>query len=168
MKFSRRQILAAPLALGTAVWPLRTFAQPLWPGALNTEADRARAIERGLRFVYATARVPRNFAAHGDDYLWCFHTIAATSADPKLAAMARRMGEERARAWRHLHPKVPPNADVEDLSSLAFGSHAADQLGLRDARMREQLERAAARFGPIDFLSFDPGRETPPEDVPDT
>ncbi len=169
MKLSRRQIILAPFAFGAIALERKAFAaKPRQSATPNSQAVRKRAIERGLRFVYRTARVAKNFAEHGDDYLWCFYTIAATAADPELAALARRMGEERALAWRRLPPRVPPKADADEVSSLAFGSHAAGLLGLRDARMQEDLRRAAGRFGARDFLRFDPTREPPPEDVPDT
>jgi hypothetical protein len=168
MKLSRRRLLLAPLALGALALERNTLAAK--PGRIappSAEARRNQAIERGLRFVYATALVPRNFAEHGDDFLWCFHTISATAADPKLAALARRMGEERARAWRRLNPRVPADAEADHVEALIFGSHAADLLGVPGPGMREELQRAAGRFGAVDFLHFDPAREPPPDDVPD-
>ncbi len=169
MHFSRRQLLLAPLAVSAPfLFPHVGSAKPLWPGARFSAEQRARAMQRGLRFIYATAVKPKNFAEYGDDYLWCFHTISNTAADPALKRTARIMGEERARAWRRLHPRVPAAADANEISSLAFGSHAADQLGLRDERMEAELRRAAPSFGAADYLSFDPTRELPPSDVPDT
>jgi hypothetical protein len=169
MRLSRRRMLLMPLALGAPfLFPRALSAKPLWPGARYSAEQRTRAIARGLRFVYATAVQPKNFAEYGDDYLWCFHTISNTAADPALKRTARKMGEERAKAWRRLHPRVPVDADANEISSLAFGSHAADQLGLRDERMEMELRRAAGRFGAADYLSFDPTRELPPADVPDT
>jgi hypothetical protein len=168
MKFSRRSLLLAPLALAPFAFPRAACAARLWPGARHSAGQRTRAIARGLRYVYATALQPKNFADYGDDYLWCFHTIANTAADPELKAIAAKMGAERAKAWRRLHPRVPRGADANDISSLVFGSHAADQLGLRDARMEEALRRAAPRFRAADYLQFDPARELPPADVPET
>jgi hypothetical protein len=169
MRFSRRRMLLMPLALGAPLlFPRAVSAKPLWPGARYSEEQRMRAIVRGLRFIYATAVKQKNFAEYGDDYLWCFHTISNTAADPMLKRMARKMGEERAKAWRRLHPRVPAGADANEISSLVFGSQAADQLGQRNPRMEADLRRAAARFRAADYLSFDPARELPPEDVPDT
>ena len=169
MRLSRRRMLLAPLALGgPLLFPRALSAKPLWPGARYSEERRTRAMQRGLRFIYATAVKPKHFAEYGDDYLWCFYTISNTAADPALKRVARTMGEERARAWRRLHPRVPADADANDISSLVFGSQAADQLGLRDGRMEDALRRAAARFRAADYLSFDPMRELPPADVPDT
>ncbi|HXL67597.1 MAG TPA: hypothetical protein VN930_02400 [Xanthobacteraceae bacterium] len=169
MRLSRRRMLLAPLALGgPLLFPRALSAKPLWPGARYSEEWRTRAMQRGLRFIYATAVKPKHFAEYGDDYLWCFYTISNTAADPALKRTARTMGEERARAWRRLHPRVPAGADANDISSLVFGSQAADQLGLRDGRMEDALRRAAARFRAADYLSFDPIRELPPADVPDT
>jgi hypothetical protein len=169
MRLSRRRLLLAPLALAAPLaFPRLAAAKPLWTGARYSQAQRSGAILRGLRFVYATALKPKNFAEYGDDYLWCFHTISSTATDPALKQMARKMGEERARAWRKLHPRVLADADANDISSLLFGSHAAGELGLRDERMEAELRRAASRFSAADYLSFDPVRELPPADVPET
>lgn len=169
MKLSRRQVILASFAIGAVAPGYRALAaKPRQRIAAGSETARRQAIERGLHFVYRTAGVPKNFADYGDDYLWCFCTIARSSADPKLAALAQRMGEERARAWRRLHPRVPAKADADEVASLAFGSHAADLLGLSGAEMREELRQAAERYGAADFLRFDPLREPPPADVPDT
>ena len=169
MRFSRRNMLLASLALGAPLFfPRAALVKPLWPGARYSEEHRTRAMQRGLRFIYATAVKPKNFAEYGDDYLWCFYTISNTAADPALKRMARTMGEERARAWRRLHPRVPAGADANEISSLVFGSQAADQLGQRDERMEAELRRAAGRFRAAHYLSFDPARELPPADVPET
>ncbi len=168
MRFSRRRMLLAPLALAPFAFPRAASAKRLWPGARYSEEQRTRTIQRGLRFIYSTAVKPKNFAEHGDDYLWCFYTISNTAADPSLKKMARKMGEECARAWRRLRPRVPAEADANEISSLVFGSHAADQLGQRNERIEAELRRAAAPFRAADYLSFDPVRELPPADVPET
>ena len=174
MQFSRRHLVLGPLALAAAGFP-RSILAAAPPGkssrstnAPDSEQRRRRAIERGLQFVYRSARVPANFALHGDDFLWCLYTIANTAADPGIAQLARRMGRERAQAWRRLHPAVPADADGEVIASLAFGSYAADRLGLVDTRMHADLQRAAAPLQATDFLDFDPAHELPPGDLPDT
>ncbi|MGB7922288.1 MAG: hypothetical protein WCF57_03500 [Pyrinomonadaceae bacterium] len=145
----------------------RRRARPLWPGARYTEADRARAIYRGMRFIYRTALNRRNFAEYGHDYLWCFYTIGASTRDATLRRMAHRMGVERARVWRRDHPVLPEDADAGTISNYAFGCDAADSLGVRDDRIKEQMKRAAPRFTARDYLRFDPVNEPPPGDVPD-
>jgi hypothetical protein len=84
--------------------------QPLWPGARFTEEDRARAIRRGLDFIYRSARKPSNFASRGQDYLWCFDTTAKAFKDPAIRSAAQCMGVERANEWRRLHCSVPRGA----------------------------------------------------------
>ena len=132
------------------------------------EAKRKRAIERGLDFIYKTACDAKNFSAWGHDYLWCFYCIASTSRDAKLGAAALRMGRERAAVWRREHPDVPGDADADDIGYLAFGSYAADRLGLPDERLKVRIARAAPRFPVKDFLLFDPAVEPPPSDVPES
>ncbi|MCA1615319.1 MAG: hypothetical protein LC800_14695, partial [Acidobacteria bacterium] len=130
--------------------------RPLWPGSRFTEAERAGAIRRGLRFVYDTARDEANFAAYGSDYLWCFYTISVGVSDPAVRREARRMGRERAGRWRATHRELPAAADAAVLADFAFGDDAAASLGRPDARLRAELRRAAARFTARDFMRFDP------------
>jgi hypothetical protein len=167
---SRRTLLLGPFALALALLPRRPNAQPqpLWAGSRYTEADQARAIRRGMRFLHRLAMKSKNFAEHGDDLLWCFYTISSTAADPELKKTAWQIGEERAKYWRRKHPTVPADADADDLVKLVCGSLTADRLGARDDGMKERLRQAALRFGAEDFLKFDPVKEPVPRDVPDT
>lgn len=142
-------------------------ARPLWPGSRWTEAARARAVRRGLLFIYRTALNGKNFAEYGSDYLWCFYTLSEAFSDPDARALARRMGLERARQWRLIHSKLPRNADAGTIADYAFGSDAADSLGVRDEQLKEEIRRAAPQFNTRDYLLFDPKTEPPPADVPD-
>jgi hypothetical protein len=145
----------------------RKARRTLWPGSRFTEADRRRAVRRGLRFIYRTALDEKNFEQYGSDYLWCFYTVSESVSDAGLRRMARRMGRERARRWRETHRSLRAGATAQQVSDFAFGSDAADSLGLRDDKLKEQIRRAASRLTAHDFLLFDPAREPPPEDVPD-
>jgi hypothetical protein len=86
MRVSRRSILMAPfMAAAALLWPhVKSHAaaadngRPLWPGARYTFRDRAHAIRRGMEFIYRSATDTKNFTEHGDDYLWCFYSSAAT------------------------------------------------------------------------------------------
>ncbi|HYE13869.1 MAG TPA: hypothetical protein VD968_05440, partial [Pyrinomonadaceae bacterium] len=140
----------------------KTRGRALWPGSRFTEADRARATRRGLRFIYSTALDEANFRIYGSDYLWCFYTVAESVRDAGVRAMARSMGAERARAWRRSHATLPEGADAQQVADFAFGGDAADSLGLRDERLKREVRRAAARFTARDFLLFDPLTEPPP------
>ncbi len=131
------------------------------------EVKRKKAIELGLEFVYRTACDSENFEAYGYDYLCCFYCVASTSKDVKLRRMARMMGRERARQWRSEHPKVPGDADADDIAYLVLGSDAADRLGVRDNRLKKQIRAVANRFAAKDYLGFDAATEPPPKDVPE-
>lgn len=155
------------LAQSTTRASQRRRATPLWPGSRFTELDRARALARGLRFIYRTALNRRNFADYGSDYLWCFYTLSTVVRDESLKRTARRMGVERALRWRHLHRSLPRNADAGTITDYAFGSDAADGFNVRDERLKEQIRRAAPRYTARDYLLFDPRTEPPPFDVPD-
>jgi hypothetical protein len=146
---------------------LRAHPRPLWPGARFTEADRKRAVMRGLRFIYRTALKQQNFEDYGQDYLWCFYTLSVAVRDADVRSMARRMGLERALAWRRAHRFVSADADAATVSNLAYGNDAAESLGVYDPKLKEQLKREALRFKARDYLLFDPLVEPPPEDVPD-
>lgn len=154
------------LHTGTAS-PKKTRGRPLWPGSSFTEADRRRAILRGLRFIYRTALERKNFEDYGQDYLWCFYTLSTAVRDREVRRAARRMGIERARLWRRTHHSVPADADAGTINNLAYGNDAADSLGIYDHKFKAQLKRAAPRFKARDYLLFDPLVEPPPVDVPD-
>lgn len=141
--------------------------RPLWNGSRWTERDRAQAVRRGLLFIYRTALNEKNFSQYGSDYLWCFYTLSSAFSDQEASAMARRMGVERARHWRLRHRRLPPDADAGTISDYAFGSDAADSLGVRDDSLKEEIRRAAPRYSARDYLLFDPRTEPPPSDVPD-
>jgi hypothetical protein len=152
--------------------PVRSVAQrggrPLWKGSRFSEDDRARAVRRGIRFIYATARDERNFETYGSDYLWCFYSVGASVRDAGVRRMAWRMGRERARVWRLEHRELPSGADAATVMDFVFGNDAADSLGVRDGgKLKAQLSRAAAGFGARDYLLFDPSNEPPPADVPE-
>jgi hypothetical protein len=146
----------------------RALALALAAAGLASSAlpDRKQAIERGLRFIYRTACDPKTFADFGEDYLWCLYSIGATSREPALARQALSMGRERAAFWQRKHPALPANASAEVLTNLLFGAYAAEQLGLPDQRLKEQIRRAAPHHRIEDYLVFDPAREPPPGDVP--
>ena len=82
---------------------------------LISEVERRRAVNRGLEFLYKTACEPENFEMYGYDYLFCFRCIESTSKDSSLRNAARKMGHVRARQWRREHPRVPANAETDDI-----------------------------------------------------
>ncbi|MBD0372912.1 MAG: hypothetical protein ICV60_18860 [Pyrinomonadaceae bacterium] len=145
----------------------RNLLRPLWPGSRWTEGMRARAVRRGLQFIYRTALVEKNFKEYGSDYLWCFYTMSEALSDAQARALARRMGLERARRWRQLHRSLPRDADAGTIADYAFGSDAADSLGLRDDKLKDEIRSRAPRFNARAYLLFDPLTEPPPSDVPD-
>ena len=170
MGLSRRQFLVSALsapALG-AQFQFSAIAapQPLWPGARHSTEDRDRAIRRGLRFIYRLARIPKNFTDYGDDFLWCFYSLSATAADPWLKRAAWTMGQERARQWRRDNPRVPKDADADDIAALVSGCYSADSLGMRNDAMKAALTEAAGRFSAVDFLKFDPATVVIPDNIP--
>lgn len=130
-------------------------------------AERKRAITRGLRLIYKLSCDPEIFAEYGSDLLSCFYFTAATSKDPELCRMSRRMGRERARRWRSDFKSVPEDADVSTILFLMHGTLSAEGLGFADDSLKEEIGRAARSFQAYDFLSFDPLQEPPPTDVPD-
>ncbi len=145
-----------------------TYGAPLWPGSRYTQADRDRAIERGLNFIYhSIATNAKDFQDWGSDLLFAFYKISETSQSPQLRRMASAMGRERAQEWRRIHPTVPKNADAYDVIDLASGNDAAERLGVPDVQMRSQLVDAAPRVSVYDYFLFDPAKEPPPSDIPE-
>lgn len=121
---------------------------------------------RGLEFIYATARVPSNFADYGFDYTFCLHWIASTSRDRVLRRAARGMAVECARRWREGNPTLPGDSDAETVARAVFGGLTADRLGLRDAAFRREVRSAASNIDARDVLWFDPEAGPPPRDLP--
>ncbi|HEX8283708.1 MAG TPA: hypothetical protein VF588_10160 [Pyrinomonadaceae bacterium] len=128
----------------------------------------AGAARRGAEFILRFARRPSHFREWGSDFLNYFYVVADTAADAPLRRWARAEGAELARRWRALNPSVSEDADAETIYDLAYGSLYADRLGARDRAMKAQLVKAAARFSAVDFLWFDPAREPPPGDIPES
>jgi hypothetical protein len=145
----------------------RRQAAQLRPGARFTQPDRTRAIYRGMRFIYRTALIPDNFAGYGSDYLWWFYNIESTASDADLRRMARRMGRERAMRWRRSHRSLPGKPDAYTISDYVFGSQAADNLDVRDDKLKRELQRVAGRFSALDYLEWNPIAEPPATDVPE-
>src|SRR4051794_40722552 len=92
-------------------------------------AERKRAIERGMDFIYRMASDPQVFDVYGHDLLLCFQIIASTAEDAKLREAARKMGRERARQWRRDYPALPDEMDADTIAHMVFGSSAAERLG---------------------------------------
>jgi hypothetical protein len=106
------------------------------------------------------------FAAQASDYVYCFYSIAKTARDPELRAAAARLAPKYARKWAATRATLSPNAGKDEISDLVFGWLPASLLGENDERIKPLLQKAAARFTAIDYLSFDPAKEPPPSDVP--
>src|SRR5689334_7876740 len=150
--------LVARLRSRTSECPIpaapETPAPSLPPDLRFTHLDRARAVARGLNYIYRTSLNRRNFAEYAGDYLWCFYTLSVAAHDEKLKQTARRMGLERALAWRRFHQTLPRNADAATIEDYVFASDAADNLNVRDDRLKEQIRQAAARYEARDYLLF--------------
>ncbi len=125
---------------------------------------RDRAIRKALDFIDRSASDPRNFADYGADYLFCFYTTAASTADPELRDAAARIGRKHAKRWAATKMVVTPNASADEVGDMVEGWYAASRLGQDDSRIKPVLRDAAARFAPVDFLLFDPAKEPPPSD----
>lgn len=120
-----------------------------------------------MRFVFRSASKPSNFDDYGSDYVWWFGAISNTVRDERLRRLARGMALECARRWQQTHRALPAGADAETIADFVSGADAAESIGLRDERLKEELRRAASRFSARDYLAFDPLKEPPPADVPD-
>ena len=138
----------------------------LWQGAHYSGQDRDAAIERGLQFIHRIASNPEYFDRWGHDLLFCFYGVANTSKNPKLRELARKMGRERALAWRHDHPD-PPTDDADELYIYVMGAQAAEKFLGPDRRLRYRVQTAANHFSAIDFMGFDAHLEPPPADLPE-
>jgi hypothetical protein len=139
---------------------------PLWPGSKYTEADRTKAMLRALDFIDRSASVPGNFQAQASDYVYCFYSIAATARDPELRAAAARLAPVYAHKWAKMRATIPPGTDYNELADLLAGWVSAALAGEDDANIKPQLRAAIAKYGPVEYLLFDPTKEPPPSDLP--
>ena len=69
--------------------------------------------------------------------------------------------------WRRLHRSLPRKPDADSISDYVFGSQAADDLDVRDTKLKRELQRVANRFSARDYLEWNPLVEPPPTDVPE-
>ena len=152
MPISRRLFLGS--AFGVAI-----------PSPQNS--SKAKAVERGLRFIYKTSQNKKAFSDFGQDYLWCFYTISASTADPKLKKLAWTMGQNCARRWRRKNPRLPERFTAGSISYWVFADYSATLLGIPGiGNIKESLKNAAVRFRPEDFLGFNPTAGPIPKDLP--
>lgn len=166
----RRRMFSALAFVGLALAQASDsrYGAPLWAGSRFSVADRDRAIERGLSFMYhAIAMNPADFHDWGSDLLFAFYKISETSQSPSLRRMASDLGRERAREWRRIHPALPKNPDTYDVIDVASGNDAAERLGVPDPQLRAQLRDAAPKLSVFDYYLFDPAKEPPPSDIPE-
>jgi len=162
----RLYAITAVLAVFTLAGCNSPADAPLWPGAKYTEGDRSKALMRALRYIDRSASDPKNFAAQGSDYLYCFYSIANTTRDSALLTKAEQFGHEYAQRWTKAHCSIPADASADDVVELVYGWLSASLLGQSDARIKPELRRAAERYIAIDYLLFDPTKEPPPSDIP--
>lgn len=135
--------------------------------ALGKSSPRkVKAVERGLGFLYRTARDPRYFKDYGDDLLWSLYSTSRAAADAGISREALRLAEERGKDWRRRNTHIPDGIGIDDLCSTAYGYIPVELMGMGDPNLKEQIRRAVGRFTAIDFLGFDPKREGVPADIP--
>jgi hypothetical protein len=160
LNYSRRQVL--PLMLAAAAMPGVATAQP----AKYRPRDCARAIRLGLEYLHRVSTDNENFAAFGHDAIWTFLDLTHSS-DREVSQRARVIGQGLARRWLRENARIPQDASARALDRFCMGIFSADRIGVPSPRLKEQLQSAAKRFGPADFLSFDPRKEPPPDDLSD-
>ena len=129
--------------------------------------DRDHAIKRGMEFIYEVACDEICFREYGSNLLYFFNFVASTSRDKGLRKMARRMAKERFSQWQRDHVALPADHDASTITDFVLGNHAVERLGVRDAKLKGELKKAARQFAPEDFLWFDPRKEPPPDDIPE-
>ena len=137
------------------------LAVSLTAAAHAQQTPRQAAIAHALHFLQTFAASDNHLSDYGGDLLWCFYSLAHTSADPELHRQAETTGRELARRWRKLHPHVAAEISARELGRLVAAAHAADLLGARDPRFAAELRQAVRRFTAKELLGFDAPREPP-------
>jgi hypothetical protein len=131
-------------------------------------AERKLAIRRGMDFIYSIARKPRQFAKCSDDLLYFFYHVGLTARDRGLRKMARDMGRESFSRWQNHYQSLPRKADPDTIIDYFHADSTAEQFGVRNKNLKRELREAAKRYTAADFLWFDPLKEAPPENVPES
>ncbi len=130
-------------------------------------SPRDRAALRGLRFLEQVAENPDHFKAYGHDLMWAFYSLSEAASNKEFKREARAIGERMAKRWRVVYPKLPPNPNSDTVYFYLSGSLTADLLGASDPAMKRDIELTSRRYGPEDFLLFDPSYEPIPHDHPE-
>jgi hypothetical protein len=129
---------------------------------LFRQADRDRAIRRGIAFIAPIASNPEYSTEYSTDLLWCLYSFSATSADPEIREITERLARDAAARWLKLHPNIPSNADPDDLVDFGTGVYAAKHLGLETGGLIAEMRKQAPTIPVQDYFGFDPRREPPP------
>ena len=129
---------------------------------------RAQAIDRGMGFLERLAGRQAGLEMFGSGLLYCCSFMSATARDPVLRRRARALSLESFRVWQGHRREGIYDGSAESLASAVQCYDAASRLGLRFPRIQQQLRAVARQHAPEDFFWFDPRREAPPANVPET
>lgn len=115
---------------------------------------RLRAVSRALRLLYTLACRKSTFEKYGGHFLLAFYFIGTTTGNPAIRRRALRMGRERARRWTRQWHRTQRPLNARAVLDDVFASYAARQLGIRDDRIRRELQIAVAKCTPRELLGF--------------
>src|SRR6185436_18645587 len=113
---------------------------------------RLRAARRGLQLLRRIADRKSTFAKYGGHLLLAFYFIATTSRDAALRRTALVAGRNRARYWKQQWHRKRRRLGAAAVVDEICANYAAEQLGIRHAVIRRDLEAAAARCSPRELL----------------
>jgi hypothetical protein len=115
-----------------------------------------------MRFIFQNSLEADNFDYWGGDYLWCFHSIASTSLETEVCALAREMGSHLAAKWHAAETSLPPIADAGEAAYYISMLDVTSRLGAENRALLEHVRQESRRFTARDYLGFDPAAEPPP------
>jgi hypothetical protein len=115
---------------------------------------RLRAVTRALRLLYTLACRRSTFEKYGSHFLLAFYFIGTTTGNAAIRRQALRMGRERARHWISRWNHTPRTLSARTVLDDVFASYAAWQLGIRNSRIRRELQIAVAKYTPRELLGF--------------
>jgi Squalene-hopene cyclase C-terminal domain len=148
--------------------PIRKFSEERFSMAGYLTKARELAILRGMFFIYGISCQPRHFAKCADDLLYFFYHVGRTARDTTLRRMSRDMARESFSRWQNSQQTLPSNPDPDTIIDYFHAGSTAEQFGVRNPALKRQIRQAISRFTAGDFLWFDPHREAPAEDVPES
>ncbi len=128
---------------------------------------RERASRAGMQFIKYLARHKDIRSYMGSAILEFCRSLVTSSGDRYLRKEAARLGKLCFDTWRSENRSLPSNDDPLTIVEYVRIYGAAECLGLQPPGIKWRIMKVAKKFGPREYLGYDPRVEAPPSNLPD-